>query len=278
MPNAVNDICIYPIKSIKGISLKSSLVNLDGLWGDRRYMIIKPNGDFLTGREHPSLTLLEANLLSDNNWTLSHPNAKNSLQLMSDSFTDSYQDVSIWESQVLGQHCSYEADQWISAILGEDVKLIFFGNHSSRVTSRRPDKPVAFADGYPFLLTTSASLAELNRTCPDNIQMAQFRPNIVVNGNHPFEEDYWKRIKIGDIIFENVKPCERCIFTTIHPDTAERSKKGEPMKTLGKFRLKEKEGILFGINLIAENTGTIRRGDKVEILEYQSSEILKDRR
>ncbi|WP_133012469.1 MOSC domain-containing protein [Marinomonas flavescens] len=278
MSYSVCDISIYPIKSIKGISLPSSPVNLDGLWGDRRYMITKPNGDFITGREYPTLTLLVASLLREERWQLTHPAASSPLTLNPETFSKDYQNVVIWENPVAAQYCSKEADQWLSEILNEDVKLVYFGHQSDRVTSRRPDKPVAFADGYPFLLTTRASLDELNQHCPEHIQMVQFRSNIVVEGSLPFEEDTWKRIKIGDVIFENVKPCERCIFTTVNPDTAERSKKGEPMKTLGKFRLIKKEGVLFGINLIAENSGTIQQGDRVEVLEYQDAPALEDRR
>jgi len=274
----VSDLCIYPIKSIKGISLTTSQVNLDGLLGDRRYMITKPNGDFLTGREYPTLTLLTALPLGEDRWQLTHPNAESPLDLDPSTFKEDYQEVIIWENPVAGQSCSEQANQWFSKTLNDEVALVYFGDQSSRVTSRRPDKPVAFADGYPFLLTTKASLDELNKSCPEDIQMAQFRPNIVVDGDLPFAEDSWKRIKIGDVIFENVKPCERCIFTTINPDTGERSRKGEPMKTLGKFRLVKKEGVLFGINLIAENSGTIQQGDRVEILEYQAAPVLDDRR
>ncbi|REG85511.1 MOSC domain-containing protein [Marinomonas pollencensis] len=278
MSHSVSELRIYPIKSIKGISLPTSQVHLDGLLGDRRYMIIKPNGDFLTGREHPTLTLLAASPLPDARWQFSHPKAASPLELDPKTFSKQYQEVIIWDNPVSGQLCSSAADQWLSKILEEEVKLVYFGDQSARTTSRRPDKPVAFADGYPFLLTTSASLAELNKHCPETIQMAQFRPNIVVDGGLPFAEDSWQRIKIGEVIFENVKPCERCIFTTINPDTGERSRKGEPMKTLGKFRLVKKEGVLFGINLIAENTGTISQGDSVEILSYQEAPILDDRR
>ena len=108
--------------------------------------------------------------------------------------------------------------------------------------------------------------------------MERFRPNIVITGNKPFAEDTWKRIRIGNVVFENVKPCERCIFTTLDPNTAERSRKGEPLKTLAKFRLIAKEGVTFGVNLVAENEGTIHVGDEVEILEFQQAYPYKDKR
>lgn len=281
MSYSLSELVIYPIKSIRGISLASSQVDKAGLWGDRRYMLVKPDGECMTARTHPILILIEAESAESTEsaiWQLSHSSTSSNLILDPTRFPDNYEDVVVWENTVNGQRVLEEADAWFSKIVGESVKLIYFGDNSERYTSRRPEEPVAFADGYPFLLTTQASLLELNRTCPDHIEMAQFRPNLVIKGNKPFEEDSWKRIKIGEVEFENVKPCIRCIFTTLNPTTAERIAKGEPLKTLGKFRLLDNKGITFGINMIALNTGKIHLDDKVEVLEHQEPDRYLDRR
>ncbi|MEP0073629.1 MAG: MOSC domain-containing protein [Marinomonas sp.] len=278
MTYSLSQLIIYPIKSIHGIALQASQVNEVGLLGDRRYMLVTPDGDFITGREHPTLTLIKAKQLDDNSWGLSHPSTDTELTLNQANLSDDHKGVVIWEEYLQGQVTKSEVNAWFSSIIDKPVELVFFGDKSERFTSRKPDAPVAFADGYPFLLTTQASLDDLNASCPEHIQMAQFRPNLVVQGNTPFEEDSWKRIKIGEVEFENVKPCERCIFTTLNPDTAEKLKKGEPLKTLGKFRLQTGKGINFGINLVALNIGTIHLNDKVEILEYQEPESYIDRR
>jgi uncharacterized protein len=275
---SLSGLAIYPVKSIQGITLQSSRVDDAGLCGDRRYTLVTPNGELVTGRTHPQLTLVTAKALVDNSWLLSHPNMPTTLILDLTQHPQHYTEIVIWENIVNAQRTSDETDIWFSQIAGEAVHLMHFGEQSRRFTKRRPDVPMGFADGYPFLLTTEASLSELNRTCTQQIQMAQFRPNLVIHGNSPFEEDSWKRIRIGEVEFENIKPCIRCIFTTLHPPTAERIPKGEPLKTLGKFRLLDGKGVTFGVNLIALNTGTIHIGDNVEVLEYQEADRYQDRR
>lgn len=275
---SLSELAIYPVKSIQGIALQSSRVDDAGLCGDRRYTLVTPNGELVTGRTHPQLTLITAKALEDHSWQLSHPSTQTPLILDLTKYTQEYSEIVVWENTVNAQRTSDEADTWFSKIAGESVHLMHFGEHSQRFTKRRPDVPMGFADGYPFLLTTEASLSELNRTCAQHIQMAQFRPNIIIRGNSAFEEDRWKRIRIGDVEFENIKPCVRCIFTTLNPQTAERIPKGEPLKTLGKFRLLDGKGITFGANLITLNTGIIHIGDEVEILEYQEAEKYQDRR
>ncbi|WP_421852343.1 MOSC domain-containing protein [Marinomonas sp.] len=278
MSYTLSELTIYPIKSIQGISLLSSQVENAGLCEDRRYMLVKPDGEFITGRKHPNLTLVTAKQLENSSWKLSHPDVVSDLIIDPLTFSSHYMQTIVWDNPISSQLTQEDANTWFSEVAGEAVKLVYFGEKSKRFTSRKPEVPVAFADGYPFLLTTEASLDELNKTCPEDIQMAQFRPNLVITGNNPFEEDSWKRIRIGEVEFENVKPCDRCIFTTLDPSTAQRSKKGEPLKTLAKFRLLGKESITFGINMITLNTGVININDKVEVLEYKEPEVYVDRR
>ncbi|TYL47788.1 MOSC domain-containing protein [Marinomonas sp. IMCC 4694] len=279
MSFSLSELTIYPIKSIQGVTLESSRVEYAGLSGDRRFMLVTPEGQFISGREYPSLTLVTALELDDARWQLNHPETVESCILDKAQFSPNYKDVVVWDSKVHGQKTHKKADAWFSSLIKEPVELMYFGERSQRHTGRRPEMPVAFADGYPFLLTTQASLDELNRTCTRTIDMAQFRPNLVIQGNKAFEEDSWKRIHIGEVEFENVKPCIRCIFTTLHPTTAVRVGKGEPLKTLAKFRfLSEKEGITFGVNMIALNTGMIHLNDPVEVLEYQEPDHYIDRR
>lgn len=273
----VSQLAVYPLKSCKVIPLNSSRVTLSGLEFDRRYMLIDEKRLFLTARDYPALTLIEASI-TGTTLSLSHPQQSVSISINPDQFDDHYANTEIWETPVRGQLTSSQFDTWFSELLNLPVKLVYFGDQSERFTSRRPDLPVAFADGYPFLLTTEASLEDLNNSGPQVNEMERFRPNIVITGNKPFAEDTWKRIRIGNVVFENVKPCERCIFTTLDPKTAERSRKGEPLKTLAKFRLIAKEGVTFGVNLVAENEGTIHVGDEVEILEFQQAYPYKDKR
>ena len=123
---------------------------------------------------------------------------------------------------------------------------------------------VSFADGFPLLCTTTASLEELNNRLDVPLPMGRFRPNVVVSGNHPFEEDDWKRIRIGEVSFQVIKPCKRCVITTVDQDTASQGK--EPLRTLNRFRKKD-SNVYFGINMIPENRGWIERGNLVEVLQ-----------
>ncbi|WP_231872601.1 MOSC domain-containing protein [Marinomonas gallaica] len=273
----VSGLYIYPVKSCQAVPLQASPVTQSGLLFDRRFMVINKEGLFLTAREYPQLTLIDAKSVQ-HGLVLTHPSMSNPLPLEIETFTNEYRETEIWEKLVSANITHPSANAWFSELLNQPVELVYFGEHSTRFTSRRPDQPVAFADGYPFLLTTQASLDDLNKSGPQINEMERFRPNIVISGNEAFNEDTWKRIRIGDVIFENVKPCVRCLFITLDPDTAERSPKGEPLRTLAKYRLFDKEGVTFGVNLVTENEGVIAVGDEVEILEYQTPYAYTDKR
>lgn len=112
-----------------------------------------------------------------------------------------------------------------------------------------------------------ASLRDLQQRCPAGVQVEQFRPNIVVSGATAWEEDNWKVIRIGEVIFDVAKPCSRCIFTTVSPEKGQKHPSGEPLATLQTFRTAPDNGdVDFGLNLIARNSGVIRVGDEVEVL------------
>lgn len=273
----VSGLYIYPVKSCQAVPLQASTVTQSGLLFDRRFMVINKEGLFLTAREYPQLTLIDAKSVQ-HGLVLTHPSMSNPLPLEIETFTNEYRETEIWEKPVSANITHPSANAWFSELLNQPVELVYFGEHSTRFTSRRPDQPVAFADGYPFLLTTQASLDDLNKSGPQINEMERFRPNIVISGNEAFNEDTWKRIRIGDVIFENVKPCVRCLLITLDPYTAERSPKGEPLRTLAKYRLFDKEGVTFGVNLVTENEGVIAVGDEVEILEYQTPYVYTDKR
>lgn len=161
--------------------------------------------------------------------------------------------------------------QWLLtsglAVFLRDVQLRWVGPQLTRRVKRHVDVPLSFADGYPYLLANEASLRDVQQRCPASIKMEQFRPNLVVSGAGAWEEDTWKVIRIGDVIFDVAKPCSRCIFTTVSPEKGQKHPSGEPLATLQTFRTAVDNGdVDFGQNLIARNSGVIRVGDEVEIL------------
>jgi hypothetical protein len=128
-----------------------------------------------------------------------------------------------------------------------------------------PEDRVGFADGFPLLLLSRASLEELNRQLPRAVRMENFRPNLVVEGCAPFAEDTWKRLRVGSVELEVVKPCARCVFTTVDPLTGQKAADGEPLRTLTRVRRIQGKA-MFGQNVVVRRPGMLQVGDAVEVL------------
>jgi len=265
---------IYPVKSIANISLESSQVRYSGLFDDRRYMLVLANGNFVTARSFPILTQIKPHY-EEGRLTLSYQDKQ--ISLHSEQFSQEYKSVKIWGTYLDAQICGDIYNTWFSQVLGKDVELVYFGNKSQRVTDSDLNQPIAFAEGYPLLISSKASLAALQKHCPEKVNHTQFRSNLIINDCDAFAEDTWERFKIGNVIFETVKPCIRCTLTTINPETGEFNQQGEPFKTLKDFRfLNQKgkdKGPTFGMNLIALNEGEIKVGDTLEVLSYREAEV-----
>lgn len=266
----VSNLHIYPIKSIAGISLSSATVTELGLNEDRRFVLSDPSGEFITARTEPKLCLVQSKLSHQGISLIADDMPE--LSLMYDQFSNQYQDVNVWGDKVSGQICSDAANQWFSDYLKRPCQLIFFGEHSFREKKANTEnaRKVAFADGYPLLLISQSSLDDLNERLSskqlDQVSMANFRPNIVVQHSLAFEEDTWQHIRIGEVEFIVSKPCERCIFTTVNPKTGEKHPERQPLKTLQSYRQNEANEVLFGQNLIPLNEGIINQGDPIVVL------------
>ena len=261
----VSSLVTYPIKACRGMEVDSACVERMGLEHDRRMMVVTPEGEFLTQREYPRLALVTPKL-SNNTLELSAPNY-DSIQLGLQTSGTPWL-VNIWKSK--GVHAidqGEEAASWFSDWLGTSVRLVHFADGYKRLVSKEyavnPDDHTGFADGYPILLTSQEGLHDLNSRLETPVPMNRFRPNLVVKGCEPFAEDTWNRIRVGDVELAVVKPCDRCVVTTIDKETLERSK--EPLRTLGKYR-KQKLGAIFGQNVIPLNEGRIRLGMTVTVL------------
>lgn len=260
----ISSLTYYPIKACRGFEVQSAQVERMGLQHDRRMMVSTPDGQFLTQREYPRLALVTPTL--SNGWLELSAPGYDSLHLGVQT-TGTPVSVDIWKSkgvQAIDQ--GEEAGQWFSDWLGTDVRLVHVADGYKRVVNEayavNADDHTGFADGYPILLASEEGLADLNSRLESPVPMNRFRPNVVVRGCGPFEEDSWNRIQAGDVLLAVVKPCARCEVTTIDKDTLERSK--EPLKTLGKFR-KQTLGAIFGQNVIPLSEGQLQVGMTVEI-------------
>jgi uncharacterized protein YcbX len=261
----------YPIKSCRGHPMPVAVVEPWGLAGDRRWMVIDDTGEAITARQQPRLVLVtpettEAGLL------LHAPGAE---PLSVRPPAGQTLPVSVFSKPLPGVLAEEPAHAWFSALLGIPARLVYLADPTQRRPSAeysRPTDRVMFADGYPLLLTTEESLAELNRLVlaqPDSdgrpLPMARFRPNLVVTGAPAWTEDFWRRLRIGEAEFRAVKACPRCVLTTVDPETAARGK--EPLRTLAQHR-RWAGKTWFGMNLIPDTPGAkVRVGDPVAILE-----------
>ena len=260
---------IYPIKSTHRVAQVSATVNPWGLSGDRRWMIVDEDARFLTQRELPRMALIQAVPYDDGSLLLTASGHRYQTVSLSKERTDIIE-VLVWKDLVPARKAPEEASIWLTSFLGRPVDLVYMYDTNLRQTNTTYTKPgttVSFADGYPLLCTTEASLATLNEKLPAPIPMERFRPNVVVSGGAPFDEDTWRRLRIGEVIFTVVKPCTRCTITTVDQETASRGK--EPLRTLNRFR-KRGSNVYFGENLVPENTGIVKTGDVVEVLEFDS--------
>lgn len=181
--------------------------------------------------------------------------------------------VTIWTNSVRGYDQGDEAAAWFSMQLGRECRLVRKTPNMRKISSRYQitgKELTSFADSYPFLLASQVSLNDLNTHLPKrkSIPITRFRPNITVNGGEAFQEDTWKRIKIGDVMFRVVKPSSRCEVININQDTGERDGDFLPLDALGGYR-RAANGIMFAQNMVQENTGIIRVGDPILILEYK---------
>ncbi|HLF73339.1 MAG TPA: MOSC domain-containing protein [Anaerolineales bacterium] len=254
----------FPIKACRGCEVDSAQVDRMGLQHDRRMMVVTCEGKFLTQREYPRLALVTPEL-SDGRLRLSAP-GHDSIQLVTNTSGTPWP-VDIWKSK--GVHAidqGEEAAEWFSDWLDAPVRLVHIAEGYMRRINEKyalsPDDHTGFADGYPILLASEESLKDLNSRLEAPVPMDRFRPNIVVRGAEPFAEDCWKRIRIGQVELAVVKPCARCVVTTIDKETLEQGH--EPLRTLGKYR-KHELGAIFGQNVIPLNEGRIRLGMSVEV-------------
>ena len=178
--------------------------------------------------------------------------------------------VGVWEGDVDAEFYPQEIHNWFTDALGVECKLVSMPPTTNRIVSRdhaiRETDVVSFADAYPFLLIGEGSLDDLNTRLESPVPMNRFRPNFVVKGSEAFEEDTWKRVRIGSTEFHVVKPCARCVMTTVDQTRGEKTGK-EPLKTLSEYRNRDGK-VLFGQNLIAESAGgKLSVGDEIEVIE-----------
>ena len=267
----ITAITIYPIKSTAGISVDECGVEAQGLRMDRRWLVVDGDGEFLTGREFPVLTQARSRL-EDGGLSITAP-GMDEIRIPFPAESATVRSVRIWNDECRALSAGDAADDWFASLLAAPCHLVYMDDTGQRPVDfayGRPGDRVSFADAYPLLLISEASLADLNTRTPEAASMGRFRPNIVVDGCAAYDEDDWRRLRMGDVQFDGVKNCVRCVFTTVDPESGDKHPQLEPLRTLGSYRRRPEGGVFFGQNLIPRTLGTVRVGDMVEVYDEES--------
>ncbi|WP_192346534.1 MOSC domain-containing protein [Algoriphagus sp. Y33] len=262
----IQDIYVYPIKSLAGIRLSEAKVEERGFELDRRWMLVDETGKFISQRKFPLMAAIKVEI-GDDSLTVYHlSNPSKLIRIPFDAAGEEISSVEVWDDKMAARLVAKEFDDWFSDVLGMGVRLVKMPSTTERKVDPRyavNGESVSFADGMPYLLIGQKSLTDLNFRLRAPVSMNRFRPNIVFSGGEPFIEDSWGKMQIGDVNFQVVKPCARCVLITVEQETG--IKGAEPLKTLATYR-KVGNKILFGQNMVALSTGVIKVGDELKLM------------
>ncbi|MGC4102105.1 MOSC domain-containing protein [Ferruginibacter sp.] len=264
----VSELYIYPVKSLGGIAKQTVEIVHTGFKYDRRWMLVDEENRFLTQRVHPQMSLLQPEETADG---IAVFHKQQPSQRISIPLTDSGNRISVvvWDDACTAIEATEEINQWFSNMLGFNCKLVYMPDDSLRLVDKRyaeNDETTSFSDGYPVLAIGQSSLDLLNEKMPAPLPINRFRPNIVFTGGHAHIEDEMARFTINELEFLGVKPCARCVMTTINQQTAAAGK--EPLRTLARYRMKNNK-IYFGQNVLPQQHGSISVGDHITIITQQ---------
>ena len=260
----VQDIYIYPIKSLGGIRVKEAVLREKGFEHDRRFMLVDEQGHFLSQRKHPQMALLQTQLTDDGITVFRKDNTSERVEVPFEPVSDTTISVTIWEDRVEARLVDEEISCWFSDLLNMKTNLVFMPENARRELKAKyavKNETVSFADGMPYLLISQASLDDLNSRLDQPVPMDRFRPNIVISGATAFQEDEWDVVQMGDARFKITKPCARCVMTTVDQKLGTKGK--EPLTTLASYR-KVDGSVLFGQNMLLLDGKKLRVGDSLQ--------------
>lgn len=263
----LTEIWIYPVKSLGGIPLTSAKVMGKGLEFDRRWMLIDENNIFMTQRIYPQMAMFKLSLSGTEINVAKKSATKNqSISFRTDSAPIGEKiRAKIWDDDVDVFEVDQSLSKWFSDHLQLSCRLVSFPEQNPRPVDPKyqvNNEHVSLADAYPFLIIGQSSLDDLNSRLDEAVPMNRFRPTFVFTGGEPYEEDTWRNITIGENKFIGVKPCARCVLTTVNQDTAQKGI--EPLYTLSTYRKRENK-VLFGQNMVALDNNIVNVGDKISV-------------
>jgi uncharacterized protein YcbX len=279
----VTGLFIYPVKSLGGISVNQAQLGKRGFLYDREWQIVDRNNRFVSQREIAKMALIHTNIDEAKNvLTLSLPKtdeAKSGTVKPPGDSDEHFKllniplaqragaeeiSVTVWDDSAQATVESAEVNESLSKFLGADLRLMrmtpAYRRQVDEAYAPGENNIVGFADGFPLLIIGEESLDDLNDRLEYPILMNRFRPNITTSGGGAFGEDTWGKIKIRDVELSLVKPCARCVITTVDQESGVQGK--EPLRTLANYRKKDGK-ILFGQNAVFDHPGKVEIGDTV---------------
>lgn len=274
----VTSLHVYPVKSCGAVDVDAITFDHDGPLYDRRWMLAHAEGErwyHTSQRELPRMALIHQRF-DDGRVVLSAPGMPEIALPLAERPNRELLPAVIWKNDTRVYEEDAKASAWVSRFLNAELKLVRLPSDAA-VPVNPEYSPVpattSLNDGYPALLISRASLNDLNDRLiargSDPVSMRRFRPNIVIDGCGPFAEDSWPSVSIGELPFDIVKPCPRCVMTTVDPERGEVDNPAEPLGTLATFRRWPNGKVMFGQNLIHRAQGTIRVGDVLAVREAQ---------
>ena len=269
----LSQLFIYPIKSLGGIAKQSVEITNTGFKHDRRWMLVDEKNIFLTQRTHPQMVLLHVAETGDGFIVSKYNDEALSINIPFITPSQKKITVTVWEDVCPAIEISDSHNAWFSDMLNVKCRLVYMPDDTKRMVDKRyaaNEEVTSFSDGYPILMIGQSSLDKLNEKLAEALPVNRFRPNIVFTGGHAHIEDEMAAFEINELNFLGVKPCSRCVVTTINQRTSEKGK--EPLTTLSGYRMKNNK-IYFGQNVLQQQNGVINIGNEIKIIKQQEAFI-----
>ena len=266
----IAELWVFPLKGGAGIQVREWPLDAFGPVHDRRWMVVDEQGTFVSQRSDPSLGQVRTSF--DDGVLVLESATAGVLRLGLPGDNAGVVPVRVWLDEVEAIDCGSDAAAYITRHLGRSARIVFMPDSTLRPLPQEyapAGGRVSFADAFPLLIIGDGSLIELNGRLAEPISMVRFRPNVVVRGVAPHEEDTWRVVRLGDVECDVVKPCARCAVPTIDPATGVGGR--EPSRTLAGYRRWDGH-IWFGQNAVHRGPGTLRTGAAVEVLESGAPE------
>jgi len=260
----ITSLHVYPVKSCRGINLDDAVIERRGFALDRRFMIVDVNGRFVSQRERPELATVRVEV-DGGDLVLSHGKVGELFVDVAAAGDGPRSEVTVWRHTGPSIDQGDVAAEFIGEVLGAPSRLVYMPDDILRPVdpeyAASAQDIVGFADAYPLLITSTASLDALQVEMDEAVSMDRFRPNIVLDHDRSWDEDEWCTLQVGDVELVITKACTRCVITTTDQHTGERHR--EPLRTLARERRTER-GVTFGVYAVPRKVGaTIRVGDTV---------------